>query len=364
MRSRAAATFVVGDATALFCERTQRLSALNDTAWRIWRTLDGGGSCADAAADLEALGAAPDDARAFVESAATQWLQAGYFAPQDILDLVAGAPRSVLQYLAAQLSFALRCFDAVPAAAASAFAALSRPSGEPDATFDLVGRGEFVFLFLGDSALGMFSRDEIAAALKAQVTEQLCRSITDGFLTHAGLVAANGRRILLSGAPGAGKTTLTLALSGSGFAYGGDDIVHVRADGSAVGVPFSAAAKEGAWPLLEAYCPQLSDLPVCPRADGKVTRYVTPAILDHDGPRPIDVVLLLVREPGVKARLEPVAALDAVCVLLDSSFSQRGSLRAEALQAFAASIAKADCRRLVYESLDAAVSAVRELANE
>src|SRR5690606_29405519 len=132
---------------------------------------------------------------------------------------------SVQHYQAAQFAFELRYFaGADPDSGRSVFAGLAQGSADSASRIDIVGRGGHDFLFCDGAALGMFAPAEIAPALKAHVTDALCRSVEDGFLSHAGLVSANGRTVLLVGAPGAGKTTLTLALAGSGFSYGGDDI--------------------------------------------------------------------------------------------------------------------------------------------
>jgi energy-coupling factor transporter ATP-binding protein EcfA2 len=178
------------------------------------------------------------------------------------------------------------------------------------------------------------------------------------------MVAMNGKRILLCGAPGAGKTTLALALVGSGLAYGGDDIVHFEPDGAAAGIPFPAAAKSGSWTLLDSYVDGLSGLPVHQRADGVRLHYVLPARLDTDGPRPIDAALFLERKDGAAARAVPMAPLEALCILLESAWSERHFAQAPMIAALARDLSRAKLRRLVYDDLASAVAIVKNLADE
>src|SRR5690606_30854647 len=91
----------------------------------------------------------------------------------------------------------------------------------------------------------------LAPDLKAVLSEMYAEAAAPGFLTHGALLTRPGKRLLLSGPPGAGKSTLAVALAHAGWAYGGDDIVHIAPNASAQGAPFAATLKAGSWPLLE-----------------------------------------------------------------------------------------------------------------
>lgn len=354
----------VGARALLFSERSQQLSALNDTALCIWDALAQGRSCEEAAHALERMGAAPDDAAAFVRAAAAAWIADGSVTPLDVIGALAHAPHARQTYCVGGFDFELAWFgDADPHTCVSTFGHLASEHATPRPRIDVVGQGGSTFLFEKGVALGAYAPNQLAPALKAHVTELYCRSVERGFLLHGGLLRCGERRVLLSGAPGAGKTTLTLALAAAGCAYGGDDIVHVRENGLAEGAPFAAAVKHGAWRLLEARYPDLESLPCWERSDGKRVRYLAPSRRDKAGPGPLHAIILLARADGVTARCEPVDPLDALCVLLDSAFSRRGAVSAAALEAFAATLAEAKCVRLVYDDLDGAVAAVKGLVD-
>jgi hypothetical protein len=155
-----------------------------------------------------------------------------------------------------------------------------------------------------------------------------------------------------------------LALVASGCAYGSDDIVHIGGNGLASPISFAAAAKFGAWDLLASYVPGLGDLPIHERADGVLTRYVTPACIDRRGPLPTDIVLLLKRERGVQAHVDQLSPLEALCSLLESGYSHTRSLAAATLEGLARNLSQANCANLVYDDLASAVALIASIAHE
>src|SRR5206468_3911835 len=135
------------------------------------------------------------------------------------------------------------------------------------------------------------TRDGLVAHVKAILTELYADGVENGFLTHGALLQAGERRLLLCGEPGAGKTTLALALAAAGWRYGGDDIVRLSPQAAAHGVPFAATVKTGSLALLREAWPQLGRLPAWLRADGQQARYLLPANTAEMTPRPLDIVV-------------------------------------------------------------------------
>ncbi|WP_158764413.1 hypothetical protein [Terricaulis silvestris] len=355
----------VGSSTALFCERTQALFELNSTARLIWDELAAGFDLKSAVQRLEGIGASRRDAEAIVTPLLDQWLRLGHLVPQEIMaEYSDSCPTSIalrIGPLAAELCFV---GDADLQSAEAAFGHFAHDNATPHERIGIVGRKGTDYLFVGDAPVGMAPRTQTIPRLKALLTEAYCASVHGGFLAHAALVSLKGKRVLLSGAPGAGKTTLTLALAASGFAYGGDDIVQIEADGTASGISFAAAAKSDAWRLLGNYVTGLEDLPIYERNDGKRTRYVVPVDLDNEGPQPIDVVLLLHRTQGVDARLDRLTPLQALRVLLESGYSTRHSVSAQTIEGLATNLSNATCARFVYDGLADAVALIKKVVHE
>lgn len=351
----------IGEQQVLFSEKLQQLFELNESASVIWSGIASGLSCAEIVNHL----AQGDAARveAFVNSAAQEWLANGFLAPESVFAAGTSAPSTELRLRIGDFRADLKTYgDANAAALEATFGHLTASVAAPaDTVVSIVGVGDNDFLLHDEQLLGMAPRNETTPRIKALLTEAVCDSVKSGFLTHGALISRNEKTVLLSGAPGAGKTTLTLALCASGFAYGGDDIVRISRDGRAEGIPFAAAAKTGSWPLLGGYELGIEKLDVHKRTDGQITRYVTPSQLDRGGARDIDIILSLQRKESVEANIEPMTPLAAFCMLIESGYSGHSTLDGDLAKDLADTVSKAKCGRLVYNDLSAAVALIKAL---
>jgi hypothetical protein len=353
----------LGGRAALFCERSQQLFELNPTADLIWQGLAAGRSPRAVAREVQGLGAAPCDAEAFVRSSAEAWLREGRLLPAAVAARVRGPPDRELSLRVGDLACTLGLFLALDDPQAKDLAAVfgqfagAEPS-DHGLHISVVAHADGYILLVDGAPRGFFGPEQIVPQVKAALTEQLARSTRDGaFLLHAALLAWGGGGLLISGPPGAGKTTLALALAARGFGYGSDDIVAVSRQGALTGIRFSPAAKAGSWDLLALP----GDLPTHVRADGQAVRYVPVAGFAPGEVHAVAWALRLDRRPGASAALEPIAPLEMLTDLLSAAFSAEHALCADALEAFAARLADALCHRLVYDDLGEAAAVVEAM---
>jgi hypothetical protein len=366
LASPSVGAIVLGARTVLFCERIQQLTELNATAALIWQMVTAGGDTREIAKALVDAGVSEADAATFIDATITAWLREGHLIPVAAADQIAAAPRVTQRLEVGPLRIDIASHgDADAPALDGVFGHLVR-AGPADAhiRIAIVGQDGSDFLFRDARPLGMCASGDTPAWLKAKLTEALCEHVSDGFLAHGGLVSKRGKRIFVTGAPGAGKSTLVLALAHAGFAFCGDDIVHINNSGCAAGVPFAAAAKPGAWALLRPFAPGIDALPIYRRADAQQVRYITPAARDTNGYLPIDVVLLLERAPAAAARLEPAPPLDALCTILDSGYSKRRGVDTQTVVHLGEHLARGATYRFAYDDLAGAIAAIEARINE
>jgi hypothetical protein len=131
---------------------------------------------------------------------------------------------------------------------------------------------------------------------------------------HAGVVALGGAALLLPGAPGSGKSTLTAGLALSGFGYVSDEVALFDDETLAVPpVPLSLGIKLGAVEVLTPIWPHLRDLPVHRREDGKEVRYLNPAgTVSATARLPIRWIVFPTYAPTETTRLEPLPRPEAL----------------------------------------------------
>lgn len=130
---------------------------------------------------------------------------------------------------------------------------------------------------------------------------------------HGATVMIGGRRVLLVGHKGAGKSTLALHLVLAGHDVEGDEHLVVR-DSEVVARPRTLRVKEGSLRLVAAVPEQVWEAPRVHNWDGSIIRAISPEV----GGRPwvirpgrLDAMVFLVANHGGRSAARPIPGKDA-----------------------------------------------------
>jgi hypothetical protein len=351
----------VGERQVLFCERRQQLFELDAASAVIWDRLAAG---AAEASGLDSCGPVE-----VIEASLRHWLEGGWLTPQSLAERCSEPGAHVLPLrlgdLAARVELRDNGADELRRSLQQAFGQFIAPDVAQAVRLDVVADAGGFFVLRRGLPVSLLAPDRVVPELKALLTEELCSLPADGgLLLHAALLESRGRGLLLAGQPGAGKTTLTVALATRGLSYATDDLVRVSPSGGFQGIPFSPALKTGGWPLLGSYVPGLHELAIHRRADGQDVRYLPAQRLTAAAMATPEWAVLLDRRDGADAQLQPVDPLSAMSELLGGAFTADHRLRGDTLAALARQFSQMQCRRLVYSQLADAVAVLEGLLDE
>lgn len=339
----------------LFSESQRAIFALNDSAAEIWRLLqEGTPAYATSGSYVDPL-----DVNGHVKAALKDWERLGLIRPRiSSIDLSPHAHvNQVLAVAGRRIRILYPAAHAFPAN--TVFKHLEAQEETADTLLQLVEHGDRLHLLRNGDWLSSCAPDEIATALKGELLSDVLRHCPYELALHAAALIKGERIVLLCGNPGAGKTTLTLALAQVGFGFAADDVTLLNSDGLGVGLPFAPAVKPGAWSLLAKHVPGLDIAPIFRRPDGKRVRYVVPtSITVSSAPRPIGAVILLRRDHNARPSLDPVDPVAALRGLLSGAFAPGGELSAAAFDVLAGVIGSAPVYSLTYSGLDDAVDLI------
>jgi hypothetical protein len=235
------------------------------------------------------------------------------------------------------------------------YAHLESDAGPPDHSYHLIEAGDFALLRKDDDVAHVVRRSMAAVRLKGAMLEDVLSSGGHLAALHAACLAKEAGALLLLGAPGTGKTIISLALFQHGFRYGSDDVTLLTRGGAVTGVSLPPAVKESAWALAESLGIRLSGIPVHSRPDGQRVRFYPLAGELLQPPTEVGAVVRLRRMAGTEAALESIPREEALCELLRESRSRDGRCSAVIMEVLAQLVRRADCFDLRYaEAADAA----------
>jgi len=384
---------ILDDDGILFDAAKQSVYALNTAGTFIWCCLEDGVGLLEICARMrQTFGVEESVARDYVTTALRHWqeLQLLNEGPgPDIgfdLDLTApprreprpaAAGRPALsrpavdcqEYLLLDVGFRLRVLTpALRDEIASVLSPLVVESMRDDPVrLDLVEEGcGWLILRDGRVHARCDRREQVVPLIKTCLVEIALQRSGDFGAVHAAAVVRDGRCLLLAGASGAGKSTITAALVAAGFELMGDDTT-VLAHGSleARPVPFAICLKEGAWGLLASRFPELEERPIHHRLDGKKVRYLPPLRgCTWSKPRaryPVHGLVFLNRVPEAQSAVVPLRRAEALSRLVAEFCPLGEGLTGAKLDALVAWIGRTPAYELRYSPLDDGVDLLAKL---
>jgi hypothetical protein len=348
---------------ALFSAVTQQLFALNKMAALIWCCLESGHPYSKILDQLIASGVGPADAATYIHSASQRWLRLGLL-QVDVSTFNQAVIASAFSITLGRLTWTfLVTSDRLADLLHQLFDNREPPRGGD--RLKIIEEDGLVYVFHNDKCVLTRVINEVVPSIKAYLTEQLVTRCSPDIAFHAACLKRGENSLLISGRPGAGKTTLALHLVQHGFEYCGDDIVLISPEGSAIGVPFSPTIKPGAWQLLRQSHPGLAKASVSRRPDGKRVKYFCGSPMAKSSFYPVGWIVFLRRRSGNSAlKLVPLKRLDALKRLLESSFSPDGRLSPVVLTGLKSMITSANSFELSYANTNEAQAAISAMCND
>ena len=317
--------FLLGDRTALFSELSQRIYALNNTAAYIWCRLEEHAALETIRDELTRFEISPDLAESHIRAALRNWLKLRLLKVDYGRDLDALPVERSLALSIAGFDVTIHVANERLAGLLAVFEHHRVPARDCEHVFQVIELGGLVHVLHNKRNVICCEEIELAPWIKAYITEQIVTSSAPNVVFHAACLVRGNRSLLISGRPGAGKTTLALRLAEGGFKYSADDIVLIAPDGSASGVPFAPAVKSGAWEIVKEFRPDLGTAFTHRRPDGKRVRYLSPTHIAPPGRHPVGWIVFIRRATG-PAKLTPLEPVEAMRRLMEGSRSPDGKL--------------------------------------
>lgn len=244
------------------------------------------------------------------------------------------------------------------------FSHLVSARGEPATRIAVAEADGLTFVSRNAGPAAVIGASQAAPFIKGLLVEEVLAVAPPNIALHTACLAHRDRALLLGGPPGAGKTTLTVALSRSGFDYVSDDISLLGRDGRVQGVPFAPALKEGAWPLLRRYCADIAALPTHIRLDDVPVRYPGLSQPPHAAWMKAGWIVNLRKAPGTTPEFRELDPVEALARLMGEAHSTAGAATIEDMRTLIWLVEQARCFDLIYSDLGAACNALSVLCAE
>jgi hypothetical protein len=357
-----AAFFLLGERCAVFSEKTQQIYELNQTAAYIWCRLEEQSSPTVICEELTTFGISSDLAQTHMRAALRNWLKLGLLKIEYSVDTNSLAVEHSLELSIAGFDVTIRVSNEQLGRLLSVFEHHRAPVRATHHVLQLIELNGLIHVLHNKHNVICCDQIELIPSLKAYITELIVSSSPPDIIFHAACLVRAGKSLLISGRPGAGKTTLTLCLAEGEFEYGGDDVLLVTPDGSAIGVPFAPAVKSGSWEIVKPFRPDIADAVIHRRPDARRVRYLSPRRLARPGQHPVDWIIFIRRAQG-PAKLAPLGPVETMRRLMQGSYTPDERLNLAGCRAINRILAGAGSYELTYSSLVEANEIIERLCN-
>jgi len=191
----------------------------------------------------------------------------------------------------------------------------------PDITFQVFRHEGLIWVFCGEAFIGTEPEVSVARTILLQEMARLARPDTNWLaILHAAACGTSHRCIILPAATNSGKSTLTAALMHSGLYVFSDDSAAIdRQTAQVVSLPFALMLREGSWPVLSPYFPDLPSAPTFYR-NGDYVRFLRPRsnpVINALAPQ---CLLFAHYQPGVPVHIQTLTTFEALVGLQKSGF--------------------------------------------
>jgi hypothetical protein len=340
---------------ALFSAAAQKLYALNDVAALIWCCLEKREPTSIIADRLIGRGVSQADADTYVHDALRRWLKLG------LLQLELKSLDGVVFAQSFNVSLGRLAWTIQVTSDDLAYSLLQLfsnydPLKDSGNVIKVIEANAQIYVFHNEKHVLSCVAGEIVPSIKAYLTGQVLQQCFPDIAFHAACMMRGTKSLILSGGPGAGKTTLALHLIEKGFGYCGDDIVLISSDGRVTGIPFALTIKSGTSQILRKSRPELADLAVHRRPDSKRVRYYNPVNMARAGRAdPVGWLVFIKRRHGENGKLIPLTQFEALRRLVENSFSSDGCMNNAMLSSIKHLITTANSYELSYSKANDAV---------
>jgi hypothetical protein len=240
-------------------------------------------------------------------------------------------------------------------------------SPDVHATIHVCRRGNNYSVYRNREPVARFDdASAIAPTVKSILLQEAIDHFDYLFYFHTGVLSNGDALVLLPGAQGAGKSTLTTGLMQAGLEYFSDEVALLSQDSKGIRpVPIALCSKQAAWETLAPLFEGFNELPVHLRLDGKTVRYMPPPVdltdPDYDRPLPVRHIVFPSYNSDTTTELKPLGRVAALERLMEECLAIKKTLNPEAVAWLVEWIEGIECYELPNSSLEEAVDAVKGL---